>query len=255
MELYEAVALAVAAFVASAINAVSGGGTLIAFPVLLGVGYSSKVANVTNTVAIWPGTVGGSWAYRGEISRQRRTIIAIAIPTVVGAIAGAALLLSTPDSTFDLVVPFLILGACALLFFQDRLTALVFRGGHHNIESGWGRFVLQVGVFSVAMYGGYFGAAMGIVMLALFGLVLPEDIQHANALKGLVAMAVNGLAAVYFGFFGEVAWSAAAIMAVAALAGGYFGVGFARRLKRERLRVFAVSYGTIAALILLSRNF
>jgi uncharacterized membrane protein YfcA len=253
MEIYEGVALACAAFIASAINAVAGGGTLIGFPALLAVGYGSKVANVTNTIAIWPGTVGGSWAYRGEISRQRSTIISIAIPVVVGAVAGSALLLSTPESTFDWIVPFLIWGACILLFFQDPLTRVI-ASSRFNFDTVLGTWLLRIGVLGVAIYGGYFGAAMGIIMLALFGLLLPEDIQHANALKGLVAMTVNGLAAVYFAIFGDVAWEAAAIMMVAALAGGYLGVGFARRLRRERLRLVAVTYGSIAAAILMARN-
>jgi uncharacterized membrane protein YfcA len=254
MDPLEAVILALAAFIASAINAVAGGGTLIVFPVLLAVGYGSKVANVTNTVAIWPGTVGGSWAYRSEISRQRQTIVSIAIPVVTGAIAGSALLLSTPEDTFDWIVPFLIWGACILLFFQDRLTAMI-AGSRFSFETNLGAWFLRAGVFGAAVYGGYFGAAMGIILLALFGLLLPQDIQHANALKGLVGMAVNGIAAVYFALFGNVAWEAAAIMAVAALAGGYLGVGFARRLRRDRLRLFAVAYGSIAAAILMSRNF
>jgi uncharacterized membrane protein YfcA len=254
MELYEAVVLALAAFIASAINAVAGGGTLIAFPALLAVGYGSKVANVTNTIAIWPGTVGGSWAYRGEISRQRQTIISIAIPVVVGAIAGSALLLSTPESTFDLIIPFLIWGACILLFFQDQLTRMI-AGSRFAFDTALGSWLLRIGIFGASIYGGYFGAAAGIIILALFGLLLPQDIQHANALKGLIAMTINGLAAVYFAIFGEVAWEAAAIMAAAALAGGYLGVGFARRLRPERLRLVAVIYGSVAAAILMTRNF
>jgi uncharacterized membrane protein YfcA len=227
---------------------------LIAFPALLAVGYGAIVANVTNTVAIWPGTVGGSLAYRSEISRQRRTIIAIAIPVVVGAVAGSALLLATPESTFEWIVPFLILGACMLLAFQDRLTRYFFSGQDDNILAGRNLVLMRIGVLLVAIYGGYFGAAMGIIMLALFGLLLPEDMQHANALKGLVAMSVNGIAVVYFALFADVAWEAAAIMAAAALIGGYGGVHVARRLPRERLRMVAVSYGTFAALVLLIRQ-
>jgi uncharacterized protein len=252
---FEAIALAVAAFFAGGINAIAGGGTLIAFPVLLAVGYSSKVANVTNTLAVFPGTVGTSLAYRGEISRQRQTIIVITVPTIIGAASGAALLLTTPEGAFDAIVPFLILAACALLAMQDRLTRLIVRSGHVLAGSNWGLWLLRIGVFLVALYGGYFGAAMGIVMLAMFGLLLPDDLQHANALKGLVAMAINGIAAVYFGLFGDVAWEAAGIMAIASLAGGYFGVSVARRLRRDRLRQVAVIYGTIAALVLLARNF
>ena len=255
MSAFDALALAVAAFLAGGINAVAGGGTLIAFPVLLAVGYSSKVANVTNTLAVLPGTVGGSLAYRGEISRQRDTIVAIAPATVAGAVAGAALFIATPTDAFDVIVPFLILAACALLALQERLQAIIAASGHALAGTAGGVWLLRGGVFLVAVYGGYFGAAMGIIMLAMFGLLLSEDLQHANALKNLVAMAVNGLAAAYFALFADVAWEAAAIMALASLAGGYAGVGLARRLPRGRLRLFAVVYGTVAAFVLLARNF
>jgi uncharacterized membrane protein YfcA len=254
LEPLEIVGLGLAAFAAGAINAIAGGGTLIAFPALLAAGYSAKVSNVTNTVAVWLGTVGGSFAYRKEISDQRRTITAIAVPTVIGAVAGSALLLSTPDATFDIVVPFLILGACLLLALQDRLTRMV-TSSRLPLNPGLSVWLIRAGVFLVALYGGYFGAAMGIIMLAIFGLLLPDDIQHVNALKGFVAMSINSIAAAYFAVFGEVAWEAAAVMAVCSLAGGYLGVGFARRLRRDRLRAFAVTYGTIAALVLLTRNF
>jgi uncharacterized membrane protein YfcA len=250
----EITALALASLAAGSINAIAGGGTLIAFPVLLAVGYSSTVANVTNTLAVFPGTVGGSLGYRGEISRQRQTIIYIAVPVVAGAIGGAALFIATPTDTFDVVVPFLILGACALLAMQDRLQALIAGSGHVLAGSSWGLWLLRAGVFAVAIYGGYFGAAMGIIMLAMFGLLLTDDIQHANGLKNLIAMVVNGLAAAYFALFGDVAWEAAAIMALGSLVGGYAGVGLARRLNRGRLRQFAVAYGTIAALVLMARN-
>ncbi|MPZ48277.1 MAG: TSUP family transporter [Dehalococcoidia bacterium] len=250
----EAVGLAFAAFLAGGINAIAGGGTLIGFPVLLAAGYGAKVANMTNTVAIWPGTISGSWAYRSEISRQRATITAIVIPVVAGAIAGSALLLSTPESTFEWIVPFLIYGACILLAFQDKLTKMFFAGTDNNLLAGRNLLLMRIGVFFVAVYGGYFGAAMGIIMLALFGLLLSEDMQHANALKGLVAMAVNGIAVVYFAIFGEVAWEAAAIMAVAALAGGYMGVGVARKLPKEKLRLVAVTWGAFAATVLLIRQ-
>jgi uncharacterized membrane protein YfcA len=248
----EAVILACVAFCTGVINAVAGGGTLILFPTLLAFGYTAKVANVTNTVAVWPGTVGGSLAYRAEISRQRRTIVAVAPFVLVGTLLGSALLLATPDSTFDLVVPFLIFGACFLLAAQDRLTVLFFKGDR-DLASGHNLLLLRIAIFLVSLYGGYFGAAMGIIMLAIFGLLLPEDIQHANALKGLIAAAINGIGAGYFAVFGDVAWEAAAIMAVSSLAGGYFGVGLARRLPRDKLRLVAVLYGTAAGFVMLLR--
>jgi uncharacterized membrane protein YfcA len=259
------VALGTAAFFAGGINAVAGGGTLIGFPALIAAGYSSKVANVTNTVALWPGTVGASTAYLPELKRQQDTIKMIAIPVVIGALLGSFLLLATPTEVFDNLVPFLILGACALLFFQIRITKLIASrlqvsarstsgtgSTALEVETGGG-WPLRITVFLAAIYGGYFGAGLGIILLALFGIFLSEDIQHANALKGLVAMFVNGLASVYFGIFGDVVWEAALIMAVMSLLGGYLGAQVARRLPRERLRLVAVSYGTIAALVLLVR--
>lgn len=251
MGVLEVIALALAAFFAGAINAVAGGGTLIGFPALIAAGYSAKVANVTNTVAIWPGTVGQSAAYLPEINRQRDTIRSIAIPTIGGALLGSVLLLSTPTDIFDAVVPFLILGACALLFFQTRITRLI-AGGRLRVDSGNG-WPLRFGVLCAAVYGGYFGAGLGIILLALFGVFLEGDIQHANALKGLAALVINGLASGYFALFGPVVWQAALVMAAMSLLGGFSGAQVARRLPGERLRQVAVTYGTIAALVLLFR--
>jgi uncharacterized membrane protein YfcA len=250
MELWEAIGLALAGFAAGAINSMAGGGTLVAFPAVLALGYGSTLANVTSKIAIWPGTIGGSWAYRGEISRQRKAIMILLVPTALGAIAGSALLLNTPESVFDQVVPFLILGACALLAFQDKLIALFFKG-ERSLDVGPGRILLQIGIFLVAVYGGYFGAAFGIITLALFGMLLPEDIQHANALKGLVAFFVNGLSIACFAIFADVAWDAVAIMAAFAFIGGYLGVGAARRLPQAGLRLLAAGFGTIVALYML----
>jgi uncharacterized membrane protein YfcA len=250
MELWEVAFLAAAGFGAGAVNSMAGGGTLIAFPAVLALGYGSTLSNVTSKIAIWPGTIGGSWAYRGEISRQRRTIMLLLGPTAVGAIAGSALLLSTPDSVFDKIVPFLILGACSLLVLQDRLIAMLFKG-ERSLDAGPGRILLQIAMFLVAVYGGYFGAAYGIITLAVFGMLLPEDIQHANALKGLVAFFVNGLSVAYFAIFTDVVWEAVAIMAVFAFVGGYAGVFAARRLPSVRLRQVAAAWGVIAALYLL----
>lgn len=241
--------LAIAAFFAGGINAVAGGGSLIGFPALVAAGYPAKVANVTNTVALWPGSIGGSIAYLPEINRQRETIKIIALPTIAGALLGSFLLIATSNQVFEVVVPFLILGACALLFFQPRITAFVASGVRIKSSGSW---PLRIGCFLASVYGGYFGAGLGIIVLAVFGVFLDEDIQHANALKGLVSVFVNGLASGYFAIFGDVVWEAAAVMAVASLIGGYLGAGLARKLPRDRLRMAAVTYGTIAALILLA---
>jgi uncharacterized membrane protein YfcA len=252
MEPLEILAVALAGFVAAAINAVAGGGTLISFPVLVALGYGSKVANVTNAVGLVPGLFGGSLAYRQEIRRQPENVRAILLPALLGALAGSAILLSTPESAFDAVVPFLILAACALLAFQDRIAVFFFGPtGSDGQPPRARRLLMQLPLFLAAVYGAYFGAGLGIVVLATFGMTLPDDIQRSNALKGLVALIVNGLAAVYFALFGDVAWTAAGVMAAAAIGGGYLGGSLARRLPRQALRRAIIAYGTLAAIVML----
>lgn len=251
MEFYEAVLLIAAAFVAGSINAVAGGGTLITFPALVAVGYSAKVSNVTNTIAVWPGTVGGSFAYRDELGRQRRRVAVLAAPSLLGALAGSALLLSTPGDTFENIVPFLILFAAGMMFFQEPLSSFAARHklasqGDHHVP-----LVLMIAVFLTGIYGAYFGAAYGIITLALFAILLPDDIQHSNALKGLLAGMVNGLAVVYFALFGPVEWAPGLLMGAGSLAGGFLGVGIARRLGAVWLRRVVVVYGVLVAIVML----
>ena len=253
MELIEALGLIAAAFAAGAINSVAGGGSLISFPALIAAGYPSKTANVTNTVALWPGYIGGSIGYRGELERQRKRIVALTVPSVAGALLGSAILLATPDSAFDAIVPFLILFACALMAFQDPLGRFA---QTHRLGSRADDHVpltLHLAIVLLAMYGAYFGAGLGIMTLAVLGILLPDDIQHSNALKGLLSALINMVAVVYFGLFGPVEWLPAFVMAAGALAGGYYGVGIARRLGRKWLRVTVISYGVFVALVLLVR--
>ena len=251
MDIWEALGLLAAAFAAGAINAVAGGGSLISFPALLGFGYASKTANVTNTVALWPGYVGGSFGYRNELRRQRTRLIALALPSVLGAVAGSVILLATPGSAFDAIVPFLILFACALMAFQEPLSRLA---QTHRLQSLGGDHVpapLFVAMFALAVYGAYFGAGLGILTLAFLSILLPDDIQHSNALKGMLSLLINAIAVIYFAAFGPVRWGPAAIMAVGAILGGYLGVGVARRLGRFWLRIAVIAYGVTVAVILL----
>jgi uncharacterized membrane protein YfcA len=253
MELLEYAGLLAAAFVAGAINAVAGGGSLISFPALIAFGYSSKTANVTNTVALWPGYVGGSLGYREELKGQRGRLIQLAIPNVAGAAVGTVILLLTPGSAFDAVVPFLILFACALMAFQDQIGAYT---QHHRAtftETGQMPWPVMVSMFLAGTYGAYFGAALGIMTLAVFTIFLAEDIQRLNALKGVSSLIINAVAVVGFMLFGPVRWLPAAVMAVGALAGGYLGVGVARRLGRTWLRVAVISYGLVVVVILFVR--
>ena len=253
MGLLEAFVLVVAAFAAGAINAVAGGGSLVSFPALLAVGYSSKVANVTNSVALWPGYVGGSIGYRGELGPQRRRITVLAIPSVVGALAGSAILLATPDSAFDAFVPFLILFACGLMAFQDPLGRFA---STHKLSAQTADHVpiaLLASVFALAVYGAYFGAGLGILTLAILSILLPDNLQQSNALKGMLSLLINFVAVVYFAAFGPVEWLPALIMAGGALSGGYLGVGIARRLGRKWLRLAVIAYGLTVAIVLFVR--
>ena len=253
MSAIEILGLAAAAFVAGAINAVAGGGSLISFPALLAAGFASKTANVTNSVALWPGYAAGSFGYRAELATQRRRVAVLATPSVLGAVAGSAILLSTPQSTFDAVVPFLILFACALLALQEKISGL---SAARRIAARHADHVpvsLHISIFVLSIYGAYFGAGLGILTLAVLGILLPDDIQHSNALKGVLSLIINAAAVIYFALFGPVRWLPASVMAVGSVAGGYLGVGVARRLGRTWLRIAVISYGVFVAAVLLIR--
>ncbi len=251
MDLLEAGFLVLAAFVAGAINAVAGGGSLVSFPALLAVGVPSKAANVTNTVALWPGYVGGSLGYREELKRQRRRVILMLPACVVGALAGSIILLATPQSAFDAFVPFLILFACGVMAVQDQLGAFARKHRLAAADDDSVPVASHVAVLGMSIYGAYFGAGLGILLLAMLSIFVPDDIQHSNALKGMLSALINAIAVVYFAFFGPVRWGYMAVMAVAALAGGYLGVGVARRLGKSGLRLAVISYGVFVAIVLL----
>jgi uncharacterized membrane protein YfcA len=197
--------------------------------------------------------VGGSYGYRAELGRQRRRIALLAVPSVLGALAGSAILLGTSESLFDRIVPFLILFACVLMATQDRLAVWA---QAHRLSSQSQDHVpafLYAAAFGLAVYGAYFGAGLGILMLAVLGILLPDDLQHSNALKGLLSALINSVAVVWFGLFGPVEWAPVAVMGVGALAGGYLGVGLARRLGKRWLRLSVIAYGLVVAAVLFVR--
>jgi uncharacterized membrane protein YfcA len=198
--------LAAAALVAGAVNAVAGGGSLLSFPALLAVGYPAITANVTNAVALTPGYFGGALGYRRELTGQRRRVIALGATSAVGAVVGAFLLLVSSPELFERIVPFLIFLACALLALQTRLSRLVQarRAGDSDQEAaGADRHTgpLFVTQFLAAVYGAYFGAGVGIMMLAILGIFLTDSLQRLNALKALLSFLINLIAAVYFALF------------------------------------------------------
>lgn len=242
--------LAGAGFAAGVVNAIAGGGSLISFPALLLTGMPSVAANATNTVAIWPGTISSVLAYRRFIGEERRRAAVLALPSLVGGLIGSIVLIHTPETVFDAVVPWLILFACGLLAVQQRVAALI-----TSRRSGDARRVpweLWASQFLISIYGGYFGAGIGILMLAAMGIFLPDAFQHANALKVLFSSLINGIAAVYFLGIGAADLPSAAVMAAAALAGGWVGAHVAQRLPARVFRIVVIAYGVLFAAKLLA---
>ena len=238
--------LAGAGLLAGAVNAVAGGGSLISFPALLAVGYPSVPANVTNNVALLPGYVGGTLAYRRELVGQGGRARRLGATSALGGLAGAVLLDVSPPGVFEAIVPFLILLSCALLAAQPAAARVVERRGHQGRPAA-----VHAGTLLASVYGGYFGAGLGIMLLAVLGAFLPDDLQRLNALKGLLSLLISAVAVAYFALFGPVAWAAAAIMAVASLAGGPAGVRLARRLSAAALRWLVIGFGVAVAAALL----
>jgi uncharacterized membrane protein YfcA len=253
MDWMEALGLIAAAFAAGAINAVAGGGSLISFPALLAAGYPSKTANITNTVALWPGYIGGSLGYREELRGQGKRLLQLSLPNIGGALVGAAILLLTPEDAFDIVVPFLILFACVLMAFQDRIGVYTEQHRAQYAESGGMPPTVYVSMFLLGIYGAYFGAALGIMTLAVFTILINDNIQRLNALKGMSSLIINIFAVLVFVFSGYVEWAPAAVMAVGAIAGGYLGAGVARRLGRDWLRFAVIGYGLVVSAILFAQ--
>jgi len=245
MDAGSAALLAGAGFGAGVVNAVAGGGSLISFPALLAAGYPGITANVTNAIAVLPGYVGGSLAYRRELAGQRARIRALAMTSAAGAAAGAALLLVSPASVFEAIVPWLILAGCALLAVQPRAAAAVRK------RRARPPLVLHGVLFVATVYGGYFGGGLGIMLLAILGVFVDDGLQRLNALKGVLSLLVAVVTAAGFALFGPVAWDAAAIVGVTCLAGGAAGVGAARRLPAPILRGLVIAYGVIVAIVLL----
>jgi hypothetical protein len=229
-------------------NGVAGGGSLISFPILLGLGYPALTANITNTVGIWPSYLGSVAGFRREIGDQAQRLVRLSPVALAGGTAGALLLLTTSTSTFDAVVPWLVLGAAALFAAQPALRRALDRGSVHPRTRP---VLLVVGVFAASVYGGYFGAAMGVMFLAVLGLALPLSLAHTSGLRAVLSMIVNGIAAVVFLLHGGLAWAAAGYLALGSLVGGFAGARLALALPAPLLRVVVVAVGVGTAVKLL----
>jgi uncharacterized membrane protein YfcA len=247
----EALAIFAAAVAAGGINAVVGSGSLITFPTLLAFGFPAVIANVSNNVGLVFGNITGSVGYRSELAGQRPVLLRLCVASMAGSLAGAILLLSLPASAFTLIVPVLILLSCALVIAQPRLHAwLARRRAANGEESVAGEQrpgpVLPAGIALAGAYGGYFGAAQGVLVIGLLGSFLHADLQRANAGKNVLVAAVNGTAAVVFIFFAHVNWVVAGLIAVGSAAGGVLGARVGRRLPALALRITIVVIGLVA---------
>ena len=246
--------IAIAAVIAGMINSIAGGGTLVSFPALLWIGRDPIIANATNSVALWPGSLAGAIGFRHELLTVRRWLLLLTIPSLLGAILGAMLLLKTPSATFDRLVPLLILAATLLFAAQEVITRRLgtIARAHEKPTVRWVVFVFTF-QFLVGIYGGYFGAAMGILMLAALGLIGLTDLHQMNGLKNVLAVCINGVAAIYFALAGAVAWKDGIIMAVGAIVGGYFGARMAKRFGRTFVRRTVVVIGLTMSVALFLR--
>lgn len=245
MDALEIIAIVAAGVAAGTINTVVGSGSLITFPALLALGYPPVVANISNTIGLVPGSISGSIGYREKLKGMSRTLWLLAPWCAVGALVGGLLLLALPDSVFEGVVVVLIALAIVLVLIQPKVTSWLRRRGgvpHHA------RWMLPAGLFATSVYGGYFGAAQGVLFIAALGILLTEDLQQANAVKNVLAGVVNATAAVFFIIFAEPNWAVVGLIAAGSVIGGQIGALVGKRLPPFVLRLVIVVIG-IAAIV------
>jgi uncharacterized membrane protein YfcA len=238
-----------AALGAGLVNALAGGGTLLSFPVLTALGMPALAANITNTVALCPGYLGATLAQRRDLQRQRPRLWLMVPAGAVGGLAGGLLLLNTSERAFRSAVPFLILFASALLAAQEPMRAWLLRRAGSSASGRRADVMAAAPVGVASIYGGYFGAGLSVIVLAVLGLVIDDTLTRLNALKQAIALSVNVAAALLFVFSGHVVWPTALAMAIGALAGGAIGGRLAGSIKPAALRVAVVFIGVIVAIV------
>jgi hypothetical protein len=249
MSLFHVVAIFAAGVVAGAINTLVGSGTLFTFPVLLAFGYAPVVANVSNTVGLVPGSASGAVGYRRELGGQRARIVPLAVASVLGGITGAVLLLSLPASAFKAIVPVFIALALVLIVIQPRLSRILNARRPRARERAGP--IATMAVFASGVYGGYFGAAQGILLLAILSLTLEEELQRINAVKVVLAGLVNLVAGIVFVCVANIAWLPTVLIAAGSILGGVLGAHGGRRLAPQALRGLIVVVGIVAIVRLL----
>ena len=244
-----ALAILGAGLAAGTINTIVGSGSLITFPTLLALGYEPVVANVSNTVGLVTGSISGTIGYRRELEGQAPRVRVLGVASMTGGLTGGLLLLALPASVFENVVPLLILAACVLVALQPRLAARLAAGDRPARPHGgpW----LFLAVFATGVYGGYFGAAQGVILIALLGIFIDDGLQRLNGLKNVLATLVNGVAAILFIVLADVDWAVAGLLAAGAICGGQLGARLGRRIPAGWLRAVIVVVGVAVAIRLL----
>jgi uncharacterized membrane protein YfcA len=239
--------LCLSAMAAGAVNSVAGGGTLLSFPPLLrlfaGLENAGVLANATSTVALMPGSLAGGFGYRKEVRECRALILRLLVPSILGGIVGSLLVTRLPPGVFARLVPWLILTAASLFLIQGPIKRLTGAGSKHGPPNPLTIVAVVLGQFLIAVYGGYFGAGIGILMLSVLPFMGTENIHQTNAAKTILAAVINGVTVVIFVFEGVVRWEYAPAMAVAAIVGGYLGAHFARRLPAVYVRALVIVIG------------
>jgi uncharacterized membrane protein YfcA len=249
MDILQVVLVTLAAVAGGAVNALAGGGTLITFPVLTAIGIPALAANITNTVALCPGYLGGTYAQLEDLRTYKRQIWVLGVTGVVGGIAGGILLLNTGEKAFRFLVPYLILFATGLMAIQGPLRNWLLRRSNGQGSGKWGEIGVVASVFLASIYGGFFGAGLSVIVIAVLALVLEGSLTSINALKQWVAFCVNIAAAIFFLFSGKIVWWAMAVMAVGSLAGGNLGGRMANRIRPGVLRAIVITVGLVIAAI------
>jgi uncharacterized membrane protein YfcA len=245
----ELLAVAAAGAAAGASNSIAGAGSLITFPTMVALGLPPLSANVTNTVGIVPGYVGGILGYSDLLRRQRERFARFLVPMLIGAVLGTVALLLTSDAAFEAIVPVLIAASCLLLLFQPRLTARLPHAGNEHSP------YLTAGLLFCGAYGAYFGSAVSILLFAILALFVADTLQHLNAMKIILVGCANLLAALAYAFLAPVEWSYVAVLMVSSLAGGRIGAHYARRIPADPLRIGIAAVGLVVAAALAVQSF
>lgn len=256
MTFLQAALIFFAAMIAGALNSVAGGGSFISFPALTFIGVAPKAANVTNTMALWPGSIASVGAYRAEIRRPMAGRVPLIVISLIGGLIGAYLLLETPETTFGLLLPWLLLFALLLFVFGKRASGALRKSASRlNMPAPVMLGAVVGAQLFVSIYGGFFGGGIGIMMLAVLSLAGMDDIHHMNGIKTLLATFINGIAVIAFVLAGKILWPQAIVMIIGAVIGGYFGAFFARKIDPRLIRGFVIVVGSLMTLYFFAKTY